>query len=316
MNTHRFLPRTLIALAALASLTAITACTSMPAANSRLDEARTEYRAAQNEPQTRDLAAAELKQASDALMKADDAWTRHAAATDVDHLAYLAKTRVAIARETGRQKAAEQAVASADAARGKARLEARTNEADAAQRNADNAQREADAAQRQAAASERQATASQVQAAASQRANDDAQARARQLEQQLAALDAKKTERGMVVTIGNLQFDTNKSQLKPEGMRSVEKLVGFLKQYPQRKALVEGFTDSTGSAGLNQTLSGQRADAVRTALVQMGVGSERIAAHGYGEAFPVAGNESADGRQSNRRVEVVLSGDDGAITPR
>lgn len=290
MNTSRLvLPLTLVALAVLAG------CESMPAPNARLDAARSDYRTAQNEPRTRDLAAPELRRAGEAVSQANQAWSRNDATSEVDHLAYLAKTRVAIAQETGRRRADEQAIAGAEAARSQARLDARTVEADAAGRAAQ---------------------ASRLQAAASDRQTDDAQARTRQLQMQLDALNAKKTERGMVVTIGDLQFDTNRAQLKPDGVRNVEKLVSFLKQYPERKALVEGFTDSTGSTETNQTLSDERASAVRTALVQMGVGSERIATRGYGEAFPVAGNGSAAGRQSNRRVEVILSEDGGTVTPR
>ena len=99
-------------------------------------------------------------------------------------------------------------------------------------------------------------------------------------------------------------------------MRNVEKLVAFLNEYPQRKALIEGFTDSTGSESHNQELSGRRADAVRSALVDTGVGRGRITTQGYGEAYPVAGNDSSGGRQMNRRVEIVLSDEDGSIVPR
>ena len=80
--------------------------------------------------------------------------------------------------------------------------------------------------------------------------------------------------------------------------------------------MIEGFTDSTGSDGLNQRLSDRRADSVRTALLGMGMNSERITSRGYGEAYPVAGNDTAAGRQLNRRVELVVSDDDGKIAPR
>jgi outer membrane protein OmpA-like peptidoglycan-associated protein len=99
-------------------------------------------------------------------------------------------------------------------------------------------------------------------------------------------------------------------------MRNMEKLVAFLKEYPQRKAVVEGFTDSTGSDSHNQELSGRRASAVRSALVDMGIGSERLDAHGYGEAYPVASNGNSGGRQMNRRVEIILSDDSGTIPAR
>ena len=93
----------------------------------------------------------------------------------------------------------------------------------------------------------------------------------------MADMNAKQTDRGMVVTIGDVLFDTNRSELKAGGLRSVEKLSGFLKAYPKRSAIVEGFTDSTGSDATNQTLATRRAEAVQTALVSMGVARERVA---------------------------------------
>jgi outer membrane protein OmpA-like peptidoglycan-associated protein len=297
MNKHTpVFSMTLIALAVLAG------CSTVPPTNAMLEQARSECRAADADPQVRNLAASELKQAGDALAKADASFANHDKSIEVDHFAYLAKQRIAIAEETARQKSAEAQVANANATRDSIRLAARTNEADAAQRAAADAQRQAQASQRQAAASQLQAS--------------DAQVRNAQLEAQLRDMNAKKTDRGMVVTIGDVLFDTDKSLLKAGGMRNVEKLAGFFKQYPQRTALVEGFTDSTGSEGHNQELSGQRANAVRSALVDMGVDSARISTHGYGEAYPVAGNDSSSGRQLNRRVEIVLSDDSGIIAPR
>ena len=184
------------------------------------------------------------------------------------------------------------------------------------QRDAAASQRQARTAQLQAQASQRDSEAAQRDARAAQDQAADAQARNAQLEAELKDMNAKQTDRGLVVTIGDVLFDTDRAQLKAGGERSVEKLAQFLKQYPQRSARVEGFTDSTGSEDHNQLLSGRRADAVRMAMVGLGVGADRISTHGYGEAFPVAGNDSAGGRQMNRRVEVILSDDSGAIPPR
>ncbi len=287
MLNHRFLPLSLITIATLA------ACSSVP--NTSLEEARGGYAAAQSDPQVVKLAAGELNQAGDALKKANDAWSKSEDAALVDQLAYLAKQRVAIAQETAKQIAAEMAAASASAERDKIRLEARTAEADAAQRNAAASQRQSEASQRQA---------------------QDAEARSRQLEAQLKELDAKKTARGLVITLGDVLFDTNKTQLKSGGMRGVQRLADILKQYPKRNVLIEGFTDSTGSSSHNQELSDRRADAVRTALLDTGISADRIATRGYGVTFPVASNATAEGRQLNRRVEIVVSDDDEMIAPR
>ena len=311
MNTTHF-PRaaSLIAAAVLATLAA---CSSVPADNMQLSDARRDYQSAQAAPMAQNYAGAELRQASDALARADEARLRKESPEAVNHLAYLAKQRVAVAQEVIRQKTAEAAVTSASAERDRMRLAARTGEADAAKM-------QADAAKAQADASMRDASAANMQADAARRESADSQARAAALQAQLDAsmkdMDAKQTNRGMVVTLGDVLFDTNRSELKAGGMRSVEKLSGFLKAYPKRTALVEGFTYSTGSDATNQTLAARRAESVQAALVGMGVTRERIAAKGYGEAFPVASNATTDGRQLNRRVEIVLSDDSGKIAPR
>lgn len=318
MNTTHF-PRaaSLIAAAVLATLAA---CSSVPADNMQLSDARRDYQSAQAAPMAQNYAGAELRQASDALARADEARLRKESPEAVNHLAYLAKQRVAVAQEVIRQKTAEAAVTSASAERDRMRLAARTGEADAAKMQADAAKMQADAAKAQADASMRDASAANMQADAARRESADSQARAAALQAQLDAsmkdMDAKQTNRGMVVTLGDVLFDTNRSELKAGGMRSVEKLSGFLKAYPKRTALVEGFTDSTGSDATNQTLAARRAESVQAALVGMGVTRERIAAKGYGEAFPVASNATTDGRQLNRRVEIVLSDDSGKIAPR
>jgi outer membrane protein OmpA-like peptidoglycan-associated protein len=323
----------------------------MPESDSPLAQARIDYSNAQANPQVVSLAPMELKQASESLDRANSASSKGENRNTVDHLAYVAKQQVALAQETTRQKAAELAVASASAERDRVRLDARTREADAAQRNAQASQRSADASRLQSEASQRSAEASQRQSEASQReseasqrnadaaqrqaaverqsANDaqvsaqaarqqaqDAEGRARVLEAQLRDLEAKKTERGMVITLGDVLFDTNKAQLKSGGMRNVQKLADFFKQYPQRKLMIEGFTDSTGSNATNQDLSDKRADSVRVALLGMGVTSDRITSRGYGESYPAAGNDTAQGRQLNRRVEIIVSDDSGNIRPR
>lgn len=338
MKTPRFLPLSLIAAAVLS------ACTTMPAADSPLMQARADYSAAQANAQVASLAAGELRQASDSLDRANAASSKGESATVVDHLAYVTKQHVAIARETAAQKAAELAVANAGAERDRMRLDARTREADVATRNAQDSQRQAEAAQRMAAGSQRNAEASQRSAEASQRsadasmrqaaserqaANDaqvgtlaareqaaDAENRNRQLEAQLRDLQARKTDRGMVITLGDVLFDTNQAQLRSGSLRNVQKLADFFKQYPQRRASIEGFTDSVGGDSRNQELSGQRANSVRMALLDMGVGAERMTARGYGEAYPAAGNDTAAGRQMNRRVEIIVSDDGGTIAPR
>jgi outer membrane protein OmpA-like peptidoglycan-associated protein len=155
-----------------------------------------------------------------------------------------------------------------------------------------------------------------MDAAASQTQAQAAQARAAQLEAQLADLSAKKTDRGMVVTLSDVVFGIDLTRLSADGMRTVQKLTTLLQQNPQRNVLIEGFTDSTGTAAHNQALSERRADAVRSALQELGVANARISTHGYGEFHPVASNDTAANRQLNRRVEIILSDDKGVVIAR
>lgn len=213
-----------------------------------------------------------------------------------------ARRQAAIAQKTAEQQAAALAAAGAQAQRDEALIAARQAELEEARQQALIAQQ---TAEQKAAA---------LEAARAQAERD--QAMIAQQEQQLKELDAKQTPRGMVITLGDVLFAVNKAQLSAGGVRNVQKLADFLNQYPQRKVLIEGHTDSTGSRSINQPLSERRADAVRSALVGTGIDADRIETRGYAEAYPVASNNNAAGRQMNRRVEIVLSDDKGNIVPR
>ncbi|MEP7248080.1 MAG: OmpA family protein, partial [Gammaproteobacteria bacterium] len=187
----------------------------------------------------------------------------------------------------------------------------------ASQRQSQASQREAEAAQRQAAMERQAANDAQLSAQAARQQTLDAEVRVAQMEEQLrVAIEGRKTDRGMVVTLGDVLFDTNKAQLKPGGMRNLQKLADFFKEYPQRTVMIEGFTDSSGASSTNQELSESRARAVRTALLDMGIASDRLTARGYGDSYAVAANDTAAGRQLNRRVEIVVTDASGKIAPR
>ncbi len=324
MQKNSFFPLALIAIAVLS------ACTTTPPQNTQLNAAHNNYNEARNNPQVTELAALELKDAGDTLDKADKALSKGQSLAAVDHLAYLTIQKVKIAQETARQKTAEQAVANAAANRDKVRLVARTAEADQAKQQAaiateDSKRDKARLVAKTAEADQANQQVAFVSDIADQQASDLAMADANaqrdhaiiaQQEQQLKDLNAKKTERGMVITLGDVLFRTNKSQLESGGMHNVQKLADFLKQYPKNKVLIEGHTDSTGSSSHNQALSEQRADAVRIALIDMKISSDRISIRGYGENYPVASNTTSANRQLNRRVEIIMSDDSGNIKPR
>ncbi|MBD8532215.1 MULTISPECIES: OmpA family protein [unclassified Massilia] len=295
--------------AVLASAILLAACSTTPTTTPQLDQARADFVAANNNPQVASYAPLEFRQASDALNAANTAAAKKESLEDIDRLAYVAKQKIATAQEVARAKAAEANIADAARQRTEITLEARTAEAERAKRQAAEAQAAAAAAQQQAATAQQQAAMAQDQTRMIAE-------RAAKLEALLVELHATKTERGMVVTIGDVLFATNEANLTPNGMSTLRKLADVMAQNPERSVLVEGFTDSTGSSSYNQDLSQRRANAVATALGSMGVPRERIAMKAYGEAFPVAANDTAPNRQLNRRVEIVLSNDNAPIPAR
>ncbi len=128
-----------------------------------------------------------------------------------------------------------------------------------------------------------------------------------QLKRQIAELNAKQTERGLVITLGDVLFQTDKSQLKGAAANNLDKLVAFLNSNPDRNVLIEGHTDNVGSDDYNRSLSQRRAESVRSYLLSRGIAANRIDASGKGESSPVASNNDATGRQMNRRVEVIIA---------
>jgi outer membrane protein OmpA-like peptidoglycan-associated protein len=294
---------------AIASAILLGACSSTPTTTPTLDEARGAFVSANNSPQVSSLAPLEFKQASDALDQANAAAARRDSMNDIDKLAYIAKQKIATAREVAATKAAEADIANSGKVRDQVRLDARTQEAD-------RAKAAAAAAQAQAALAQNQAAAAVSQVADADARTREAQARTAALEAMMADLQAKKTERGMIITIGDVLFASGQATLTQPGMANLRKLADVLTQNPERTVLVEGFTDSVGAAAFNQQLSERRAASVRTALLGMGIAPERVAMKGYGKAYPVANNDTPGNRQLNRRVEIVLSNSGNPIAPR
>ena len=147
-----------------------------------------------------------------------------------------------------------------------------------------------------------------AKAQADAKAKEAAQSKAEleQLMREISELQGQMTDRGIVLTIGDVLFATGKSQLNESAQISMDKIAEFMNKNQKRNLLVEGHTDSVGSDELNLTLSEQRAVSVKSALEKLGIASERIVTVGYGKKFPIAGNDTAAGKQKNRRVDVVI----------
>lgn len=295
---------------------ALGACASNPKTTSLLEQVRSDYAQAQSNPKVATYAALEMQSATEALAKAEAAAKQRESLETVDKLAYLTKQKIALANEVASRKSSEADIAGAAAVRDQVRLDQRTQEANQARMKAEEAERAAQAARNAAAVATQQKNVAQAGEADAQRLAAEAMARNQQLEAQLSELAAKKTERGLIITLGDVLFSVDQARLNADGVRMVQRLAMVLQQNPKRVVLVEGFTDSTGTTQHNQELSERRATAVRDALLELGVARTQISVRGYGEAYPVAANDTATNRQLNRRVEIVLSDERGVVTAR
>jgi outer membrane protein OmpA-like peptidoglycan-associated protein len=200
----------------------------------------------------------------------------------------------------------------------KARLERESQQSELARAEEERRRAEAEAAQARAQAEQER---SRLKAEEAQRQESAARMAAERAQQEKAALRAKllaqfnailptnDSERGLVVNLGDVLFDTGKYTLRQEAVVLLARFSGTVLNYPELSILSEGHTDSTGSAELNQKLSEQRANAVRDFLISQGLATEKVTSIGRGLAEPVADNQTAAGRQKNRRVELIISGE-------
>lgn len=309
-----------VSVRAIALAAVLAACATAPTQNAMLDEARAGYERAANNPYAARGGTVELQSARVALQRAQAALEAGEDAAIVEHYAYLAKRRTETALEAGKVVAGDEAVAAAALERQRIMMEVRAREAEEMQKRALASAADADAARKLALEQQEQAAASRKQAeeqlAKAQAANAAALAaaeaaraadeQAQRLAVQLEEMKARKTERGIVLTLGDVLFDTGRSDLKPGALRTLEQLTAFLVENPDRTAIIEGHTDSVGAAAFNQRLSEERAQAVQNALIERGIAPARLSAVGFGPTKPVVGNDTAAGRQQNRRVEVIL----------
>ncbi len=283
-------------------------------AEQALAQAETSYRQKQNKANI-------ATYAREAAQTAEDARVMSLKKQEEERLAREAAEREAQARaqaeaEAQRRRQAEEDRARAEAARQEA--ERLKQEAEAAAQQAAQAKAEADAA-RAAAVQQQQALAAEAEKARQaaseadrlrqQAEKDKADLRARLLQQLNAILETKDSARGLISNMGDVLFETGKYELKPMARERLARVSGILLAYPGLNVAIEGHTDSVGGEEYNQRLSEQRAEAVRQYFIEAGVASASVTARGFGKAQPVAANDTPEGRQRNRRVELVVSGD-------
>jgi OOP family OmpA-OmpF porin len=271
-----------VVLGALALGVGLAGCATQPPES--LESAEAAVSNARSDTEIQRLAADELAAAEQALQRAEAAWENDASDEEIEHLAYVTERRVAIARAAAEEEQSEEAIAQLIEERDGVQLEARERDVDVAEREAQLAERRAEEAETE-------------------------------LEQLQRELEAKETERGLVLTLGDILFDVDQAELKPGGIQQLTRVADFLSEQPERKLVIEGHTDSTASDEYNRELSQRRANAVEEFLITQGIEPTRMEARGYGEAFPVATNETTAGRQQNRRVEIVILDEGEALPP-
>ena len=286
--------RTLIAASVAALLLA--ACAGAPAKPDGAAEARYKLTQLQADPNLASRAPLAMQEADTAVRVAEQPQDdRELGAYRV----YMADRKVELARAQAETSFAEDQHAALRAQRESARLNARTAEADAARDQVAMARAEQRVATNEARS---EADAAQLDAASSQRETVE-------LQRQIDALQATRTDHGLVLTLGDVLFASGRADLRVGATSNLDRLVTFLNEYPDRTAAIEGYTDSTGTEAFNQTLSEQRAHSVRDYLVQQGLDPTSVSATGFGQSNPTASNDTSAGRQLNRRVEIIISGE-------
>jgi outer membrane protein OmpA-like peptidoglycan-associated protein len=284
----------------------LAACQTVPTTPPALAEARDALRAAESDPAVVGNAPLQLQQARDALARAERQWADDQNVDEMQTLTHIARQRVAIARAVAERQLYEARVQQAQAERERVRADVRAREAQTERQRAMTAQ---DQLQRQ------QQEATLAMESARTQAQEAAE-RNRRLEAELRDLQAKETTRGLVITLGDVLFDTDRAELRDGSLRSLQRIATVLRDHPERRVLIEGHTDSQGSASYNLELSERRAEAVRRALTAQGVSPSQVEVRALGQANPVASNQTAAGRQLNRRVEIIFSDGTGAFAAR
>lgn len=245
----------------------LAACAPTPVVPEGASQARAELTRLQSDAKLASLAQEALNDAEAAVQLAEQVDAEPEIGA---HRVYIAQRKVDIAEAVAEARYAEQERTALAAELDKARLEAREREAAAARSDAQLARMEADTAR------------SELQ-------------------------NARTTDRGLVLTLGDVLFETGRADLRAGSVADLDQLARFLAKYPDRTVTIEGHTDSVGGEDFNLGLSHRRAESVRSYLLRQGIDTSRVSTQGMGESVPVGSNDTASGRQQNRRVEIIVS---------
>lgn len=299
----------------------LSACATQPMEDDRLQQAQQAVSEAEENAAVARYAPLALRDAQETLRQAQQLARQNAEPEVVEHYAYLAQKRAEIAQSLARREMLVHSTEDVQQQRAQIMLEARERAAEQARQQAEQAHAEAERLRREAQQERERAQLSQheleqarQQAQLSQQELQEAREQAQlsqqalqEAQRQLADLKPKQTERGLVLTLDEVLFPFNSADLQAGNQRALDRLAQYLEAQPDASILIEGHTDSVGDTGYNQRLSERRAESVYQALTQRGIDPSRVRIAGLGESFPVADNETPQGRAQNRRVEVVVA---------
>ncbi len=308
----------------------LTACQSAPKKDLALERVRTSLEQLKADEELAGYAPLALGEAERALRQAEQATD----ALQREHLVYMADKQILIARALAQREQSEATYTTLERERNQMRIRAseletarareeaaqarlqmaasaedaerRRREAESAREQEAEAARDAELAREEASQARRLADSHASEAELARREAELALAQRDSLKRQLENLQLRETESGVVVTLGDVLFNTGETELRQEAMTSLVEVVDLLQTEPEKQIRIEGHTDATGPSEGNLRLSQARAESVMQALVSLGVDAGRLRAVGMGEDFPIDSNESEDGRSRNRRVDVIL----------
>lgn len=285
------------------SILLVLSCGTLPSTYTEAEPVRARLNSLESNQKLADMAPLALRDARSAVLDAEQA------GEDLElrsHLLFIAERKVDIAQAESQRRYLEQQRSEFIAERKQMQLDARISEAEFAKLSAINAKDEASQAQRQVAQAQFDTAQAQQNRVYAEQKTANAEQKVREMKRQLDELNARDSARGAVITLGDVLFDFNKSDIKPAAVSHLAKLATFLNTNIDRIITIEGHTDSIGSKEFNLLLSQRRADAIKDYLVGQGVAGGRIQTEGKGSLLPVIDNTTLANREQNRRVEVII----------
>ncbi len=277
--------RNLTGLAFLLGTLAVSGCSTTSVTESRADQLRAEFDLMAGQGVVREQAPVAVDEARKELDKLESLVDSGAPDDQIKQQIYITERKIDLVRESAQMKQADDFISEADSHRKEVIIQQKD---------------------RQIVEAENAAAVMGVAAMQAEKRAEQMEAQVQSLQSEVDELSAQNTERGMVLTLGDILFEKDKARLKSNANESLLKVAEFLNEYPDRELVIEGHTDSTGPSEYNEELSEARAESVKDALVGYGVDAERIETDGLGESRPVESNETTFGRVQNRRVEIII----------